>query len=125
MTRIITIIIAIALIVPAVAIASRVATGSIATAIDRAAAPQLPPGIPDRCLHATVTTKDGGNWAEVGFSGPNRSCDFWAFRAVVVLDRAHGRWHYVMAAALNSALLPCGRLGIPVAVRQDLHLPCG
>ncbi len=124
MKRIITIIIAVGLIVPAIAVASRFATGSTRTAIDRVAAPQLPPGIPDRCLYAKVTTKDGGKWAEVGFNGPNRSCDFWAFRAVVILDRVHGHWHYVMAAALNSALLPCGRLGIPVAVQQDLHLPC-
>ena len=124
MKRIITIIIALGLIVPAVAVASRVATGSTRNAIDRAAAPQLPPGIPDRCLYAKVTTKDGGKWAEVGFNGPNRSCDFWAFRATVILHRAHGRWHYVMEAARNSAPLPCGRFSIPVAVQRDLHLPC-
>ena len=122
MKRIITIIIALGLIVPAVAVASRVATGSTRNAIDRAAAPQVPSGIPERCLFAQVTTKDGGNWAEVGFNGPQyRSCERWGFNGVVILRRTRGRWHYVTA---GSAMLPCGRLGIPVAVRQDLHLPC-
>lgn len=122
MKRIITIIIALGLIVPAVAVASRVATGSTRTAIDRAASPQLPPGIPERCLFARVTTKDGGNWATVGFDGLRyRSCGRWGFNGDVILRRARGRWQYVTA---GSALLPCGRFGIPVAVRQDLHLPC-
>jgi hypothetical protein len=120
--RIITIIIALGLIVPAVAVASRVATGGTRNAIDRAAAPQVPQGIPERCLFAQVTTKDGGNWAEVGFNGPQyRSCGRWGFNGVVILRRTRGRWHYVTA---GSAMLPCGRLGIPVAVRQDLHVPC-
>jgi len=120
--RIITIIIVLGLLVPAIAVASRVATGSTRNAIDRAAARQLPPGIPERCLVAQVTTKDGGNWAEVGFNGPHyRSCGRWGFNGVVILRRAHGRWDYITA---GSAMLPCRRLGIPVAVRQDLHLPC-
>lgn len=122
MKRIITIIIVLGLIVPAVAVASRVATGSTGNAIDRAAAPQVPTGIPERCLFAQVTTKDGGNWAEVGFNGlHNRSCGPWGLNGVVILRRTHGRWNYVTA---GSALIPCGRLGIPVAVRQDLHVPC-
>jgi hypothetical protein len=120
--RIITIIFALGLIVPAVAVASRVATGSTRNAIDRAASPQLPPGIPEGCLFAQVTTKDGGNWATVGFDGlHDRSCGRWGFNGVVILRRTHGRWDYVTA---GSAMLPCGRLGIPVAVRQDLHVPC-
>jgi hypothetical protein len=120
--RIITIIIALGLIVPAVAVASRLATGSTRTAIDRAAAPQLPGGIPQRCLAAEVTTKDGGNWATVGFNGSHcRSLPRWAFNGVVIVHRARRTWHYVTA---GSALIPCGRLGIPVAVRRDLHLPC-
>lgn len=122
MKRIITITVVLGLVLPAVAVASRVATGRTQTAIDRAAAPQVPSGIPERCLHAQVTTKDGGNWAEVGFNGLHyRSCGRWAFNGVVVLRRARGRWEYVTA---GSALLRCGRLGIPVAVRRDLHLPC-
>lgn len=121
--RIITIIIVLGLIVPAVAVASRVATGSTRTSIDRAAAPQLPGGIPHRCLWAEVTTKGGGNWATVGFNGTQtyRSCGRWAFNGVVIVHRARRTWHYVTA---GSALLPCGRLGIPIAVRRDLHLPC-
>ena len=69
-----------------------------------------------------VTTKDGGNWAIVGFNGLHyRSClRRWGFNGVVILRCARGRWEYVTA---GSALLPCGRLGIPIAVRQDLHLP--
>ena len=63
MKRIITIIIVLGLVLPAFAVASRVATGSTRNALDRAAAPQLPPGISERCLLAQVTTKDGGNWA--------------------------------------------------------------
>jgi hypothetical protein len=119
--RIITTVIVLGLVLPAVAVASRVATGGTRNAIDRAAAPQVPPGIPERCLFAQVTTKDGGNWAEVGFNGLDRSCGRWGFNGVVILRRARGRWHYVTA---GSAMLPCGRLGIPIAVRQDLHLPC-
>jgi hypothetical protein len=119
--RIITIIIALGLIAPAVAVASRRATGSARTAIDRAAALQLP-GIPQRCLAAEVTTKDGGNWATVGFNGTHyRSCERWVFNGFVILHRARRTWHYVTS---GSALIPCGRLGIPVAVRRDLHLPC-
>jgi hypothetical protein len=124
MKRIITITITIVLglVMPAVALASRVATGSTRTAIERAAAPQLSGGIPQRCLLAKVTTKDGGNWAEVGFNGyAGHSCGRWAFNGVVIVHRARRTWHYVTA---GSALIPCGRLGIPVAVRGDLHLPC-
>jgi hypothetical protein len=120
--RIIITIVAIGLVVPAGAVASRVAVGGTRTAIDRAAARQLPPGIPERCLFAQVTTKDGGSWAEVGFNGRHyRSCGRWGFNGVVILRRAHGRWDYVTD---GSAMLPCGRVGIPIAVRQDLRLPC-
>jgi hypothetical protein len=120
--RIITMIMVLGLVLPAVAVASRVATGGTRNAIDRAAAPQLPPGIPERCLFAQVTTKDGGNWAEVGFNGTaGRSCGRWAFNGVDVDRRARGRWDYVTS---GSAMIPCGQFGIPVAVRQDLHLPC-
>jgi hypothetical protein len=120
--RIITIILALGLIVPAVAVASRVATASTRNAIDRVAAPLNPPGIPERCLFAQVTTKDGGKWAEVGFNGyAGHSCGRWAFNGVDIEHLAHGRWHYVTS---GSALIPCGRFGIPVAVQQDLHLPC-
>ena len=122
MKRIITIIIAVGLIVPVVAVASRPATSSTRTAIDRAAAPQLPGGIPQRCLLSEVTTKDHGNWATVAFKEPNsRSCGRWGFNGVVIVHRARRTWHYVTA---GSALIPCGRLGVPMAVRQDLHLPC-
>jgi hypothetical protein len=120
--RIVIAIIFVGLILPGAAIASRVATGSTLKALDRAAAPQLPAGIPERCLFGHVTTKDGGSWAEVGFDSLHlRSCQRWGFNGVVILHRARGSWEYVTA---GSALLPCGRLGIPVAVRHDLHMPC-
>jgi hypothetical protein len=117
-----TVIIAVGLIVPAVAFASRVATGSTRSAIERAAAPQLPGHIPQRCLLVEETTKDGGNWATVWFKEPNsHSCGRWAFNGVVIVHRARSHWHYVTA---GSDLGPCGRLGVPVKVRRDLHLPC-
>jgi hypothetical protein len=120
--RIIITIVAVGLVVPAVAVASRVATGRTRTAVEQAAAPQLPGGIPQRCLLAEVTTKDGGNWATVAFKEPNsRSCGRWGFNGVVIVHRARGTWHYVTA---GSALIPCGRLGVPAAVRRDLQLPC-
>ena len=122
MKRIMTIIFVLGLVLPAGAVGSRVATGRTRTAIERAAAPQEP-GIPERCLDTQVTTKDGGNWATVAFNGlHHRFCERWGFNGVVVVHRARWSWEYVTS---GSALIPCGRSGIPVAVRQDLHLPCG
>ncbi len=122
MKRIVTFIIAVGLIVPAVAVASRVATGSTRIAIERAALGSGYTRFPQRCLLVEVTTKAGGTWATVGFNGAYQgSCERWAFDGVGIVHRALGRWHLVGG---GSAQLPCGRLGIPVAVRQDLHLPC-
>lgn len=68
-----------------------------------------------------MSTQDGGNWAEVGFNGyAARSCGRWAFNGVDIEHRAPRTWHYVTD---GSALIPCGRFGIPVAVRRDLHDP--
>lgn len=120
MKRIITTIIAFGLVMPAVAVASRVATGSSRTAIERAVAPGYDG--PQRCLLVEVTTRDGGNWATISFNPANeRSCEGRQFNGLDIAHRAHGRWHNVTS---GSAQIPCGRLGIPVAVRQDLHLPC-
>ena len=122
MKRIITIIFVLGLVLPAAAVASRVATGRTRTAIERAAAPQLR-GIPERCLVARVTTKDGDNWATVAFNAMNyRSCERRVFNGSVIVHRARRTWHYVTS---GSARIPCGRSGIPIAVRQDLHLSCG
>jgi hypothetical protein len=110
------------LVVPAVAVASRVATGPTRKALDRADDPLVPRGIPDRCLFAQVTTKDGGNWAEVGFNGRGgHRCARWEYNGVDIFRRTRGRWRHVLG---GSAMLPCGRFGIPVAVQHDLHLPC-
>jgi hypothetical protein len=122
-------IIVLGLVLPAVAVASRVATGSTRNAIVHEAELRALTGIPERCLYARVTTKDGGNWAEVSFNGNSgHSCARWAFNGVVILRRTrltHGRWDYVTS---GSAMIPCGRsstfIGIPLAVQQDLHLPC-
>ena len=121
MKRIIVIVIALGLVVPAMAVASRVATGSTRTAIERIVAPQGS-SIPQRCVLVEVTTKDGDNWATWGFNGAHySSCGRWGFNGVDILQRAHGHWKAVTS---GSAMIPCGRFGIPLAVRQDLHLPC-
>jgi hypothetical protein len=49
------------------------------------------------------------------------SCLKWAANGVAIDHRVNGRWRWV---ASGSAEMPCGRLGIPVAVREDLRLPC-
>jgi hypothetical protein len=113
-------VIALAVLVPAVAVARRLATGTTRTAIERVAVPGFDG--PQRCLIVAVTTKDGGNWATVGFNGADyRSCASWGLNGVYILHRARGRWRNVTS---GSALIPCGRFGIPVAVRRDLALPC-
>lgn len=109
------------LALPAIALASRVATGATRTAIERAAGNGYT-GIPQRCLLVEITTKDAGRWATVGFNGARaQTCAKWGFNGVSIMHRRLGRWHYVTA---GSAGIPCGRFHIPVAVRQDLHLPC-
>jgi hypothetical protein len=106
----------------ATAAASRLATDGTRTAIERAVAPAVASGVPQRCLLALLTTKDGGDWGTVGFNEHNlHSCIRWAFNGVSIAHRIGGRWQYV---ASGSADIPCGRLGIPVAVRVDLRLPC-
>lgn len=121
MKRIITTVFVVGLLVPAVAVARRVATGSTRTAIERAVASAF--NAPQRCVLVYVTTKDRGNWGTMSFNPANeRSCEGWQFNGVDIAHRAHGRWQSVTS---GSAEIPCGRLGIPVAVRLDLDLPCG
>jgi hypothetical protein len=103
---------------PAAAVASRAATGRTRMAILRAVDPGYPG--PQRCLLVRVTTKDGGNWATVGFN-PVNSCAQWGFNGVNIAHRVRGRWRNVTS---GSAMIPCGRYGIPPAVRRDLGLPC-
>lgn len=122
MKRIVTITVALGLLLPAVAVASRVATGGTRIAIERAALGSGYTRFPQRCLLVDVTTKGGGKWATVGFNGAHYpSCDRWAFDGLGIVHRALGRWHLVDG---GSAQFPCARLGIPIAVRQDLDLPC-
>ena len=102
------------------AAASRIATGALRTAIVRAGDPSF--SGPQRCLVVRVTTKDGGNWATVGFNAASAgSCARWGFNGVAIVHRARSRWRSVTA---GSAEIPCGHFGIPVAVRADLRLPC-
>lgn len=116
------------LLLPALAAAERVATGSEQKAIDRAA--QAPdraahvPGIPDRCLLAEVTTKDGGNWANVSSNAAAHSlplCANHVFDGFDIVRRTHGHWHYVTG---GSVPIQCAHIGIPIAVRKDLRLLC-
>jgi len=108
------------LVLATTATASRLARDGTRTAIERAAAPAL--DAPQRCLLVLVTSKDGGNWGTVSFNEHNqRSCARWAFDGVGIAQRVRGRWENVTS---GSADIPCGRLGIPVAVRSDLRLPC-
>jgi hypothetical protein len=107
------------LLLPALAAAERVATGSEQKAIDRAA--RLP-SIPDRCLTARVTTKDGGNWANVSFNVAHaRSCADSVFSGYDIVHRIHGHWHFETSGSIP---IQCAHLGIPVAVRKDLRLLC-
>lgn len=111
---------AVMLAAPAGAVAKRIVTGSTKMAIVRTVPTALP--TPLRCLVVYVTTKDGGNWATMGFNNAMlHSCIRWAANGVAIVHRVDGRWRFVGA---GSAEIPCGRLGIPVAVRQDLGLPC-
>jgi hypothetical protein len=81
---IITLMIAVGLVVPAVAVASRAATGSTRTAIERAVAPAY--SGPQRCRLVDVTTKDGGNWA-TGASTQPTSAPADAGRSTVSISR--------------------------------------
>jgi hypothetical protein len=111
--------IAVGLVMPGVAIASRIATGNARAVIERAVLPAY--NGPQQCLVVRISTKDL-NWATVGFNAVGqRSCGRWAFNGVDIAHRAHGRWRNVTS---GSAEIPCGRFGIPTVVRRDLRLPC-
>jgi hypothetical protein len=119
-TRAVTLAAILGVLLPAAAAASRLATDGTRTAIERAVAPAFDG--PQRCVLVLVTSKDGGNWGTFSFNGNNLgSCTHWAFNGVDIAHRVRGRWQNVTS---GSADIPCGRLGIPVAVRLDLHLPC-
>src|SRR5947209_6651889 len=121
-TRAVTLAAILGVLLSATAAASRVATDGTRSAIERVVAPAFAFAVPQRCLVVLVTTKDGGNWGTVGLNLQNlRSCTRWAFNGVAIAHRVAGRWEYVGG---GSADVPCGRLGIPVAVRVDLRLPC-
>jgi hypothetical protein len=121
MKRIVIIITAVALLVPAVALAHRAATGSTRTAILRATRLLLP-GEPRRCPLIEVTTKDGGNWATAQSGSEVGSCKRWIANDGELVHRVRGRWH---AIGVGDGPAPCGKLGIPVVVRRDLDLNCG
>src|SRR6201989_334290 len=106
----------------ATAAAIRPATDGTRSAIERVVAPAFAFPVPERCLLVLVTTKDDGNWGTVGLNLQNlHSCTRWAFNGVAIAHRVGGRWDYVGG---GSADIPCGRLGIAVAVRLCLLLSC-
>lgn len=120
---IITLTIVAGLFVPAVAVASRIATGNTKKAIDRALTAELG-GIPGRCLVVRVTTKDGGNWANVSSNlaaAHSVLCAKHVFNGFDIVRRTHAHWHYVTG---GSVAINCAHFGIPVAVRKDLRLDC-
>lgn len=113
---IITVIVAVGLVAPAVAVARRVATGSTRAAIERAA---IGHGEPQRCVLVYVTTKDGGNWATAAL---NPRCPRVA-QGVGIVHRTHGSWRLVTGGSAFGCR-ELRQLGMPVAVRHDLRLAC-
>jgi len=122
LTRALTLAGLLGLTLSATAAASQLATDGTRTAIERVVAPAFAFAVPERCLLVRVTTDDGGNWGTAGLNLQNLgSCARWAFNGVAIAHRVGGRWEYVGG---GSADIPCGGLGVPVAVRLDLRLPC-
>ena len=110
-----------ALTVPAVAGASRIATGRLRAAIEKAAAKEMATGIPQSCLVVRVTTIGAGNWAAVGLNYRKAACNVG--NGIVLVHRMRGKWHFVGAGS-SMPRTACKRDGIPVAVQRDLRIPC-
>lgn len=113
---VITLTLSVGMATPTVAVARRVATASTRVAIEHAS---LGYRGPQRCVLVYVTTKDGGNWATAAIKN---TCT-GAVGGLAIAHRTHGRWHL----ADGGSAFGCRelrRLGMPAAVRRDLHLPC-
>jgi hypothetical protein len=115
------IVLAAVLVLPGVAAAHRQATGATRAAIERLLHFPLP-GEPQGCVWIEQTTRDGGSWATTESARPVPACRHWQANDYVLVHRAHGRWRQ---AGGGDGPLPCAKLRIPIAVRQDLKLACG
>jgi hypothetical protein len=83
--------VAVVLVAPGAAIARQIVTGTTKTAIVRTVPTALP--TPQRCLVVYVMTKDGGNWATMGFNNAMlQSCIRWAANGVAIVHLVDGRW---------------------------------
>lgn len=121
MRRAIVICVVFVLTVPAVAVASRIATGKLRVAIVKAAAKEMATGIPQSCLVVRVTTIGPGNWATVGLNYRTAACN--VVNGIVVVHRVRGRWHFVDEGS-SMPMTECKKDSIPVAVQRDLRIPC-
>lgn len=114
-------VIALALAAPAVAGASRIATGQLRAAIVQATAKEMAAGIPQSCLVVRVTTIGAGNWATVGLNYRRASCN--VANGIVVVHRVRGKWHFVDEGS-DMSIAACRKDRIPIAVQHDLGIPC-
>jgi len=121
MTRSAAFVIVLALAVPAVGGASRIATGRLRAAIEKAAAKEFATGIPQSCLVVRVTTIGAGNWATVALNYRKAACD--VANGIVIVHRVRGKWHYVDEGS-DLPMTECTKDRIPVAVQHDLRIPC-
>jgi hypothetical protein len=119
--RAVAILIALAITVPAVAGASRIATGQLRAAIVKAAAKEMATGIPQSCLVVRVTTIGAGNWATVGLNYGKAACN--VANGIVVVHRVRGKWHFVDEGS-DMPMTVCKKDAIPLAVQHDLRIPC-
>lgn len=121
MRRILILVAVTAGVLPAAAIARRLARpgekAAILTAVHRAH--QLPNRVSARCLTVYVSSVDAG-WATVSFRYLP-SCVSQAGNGVIIMHRARGRWRFIGAGSDFSCPLP-GH--IPRAVQRDLRLLC-
>ena len=111
-------------VLPGVAIAHRMATGSTRRAIERSAFGKSSPffDLPQSCVLVEVTTKDGRNWATVAIKGDGGgACGPRASYGIDLVHHTRAGWRSV---AGGSAGVNCAELRIPAVVRKDLELPC-
>lgn len=116
------------MMVPAVALAAKPATGRQKTALLRAFGDSPTPA---HCLTALVSTANR-SWGEVYFTGlwgahqrMPRGCEKYAANGVTIFHVRHGRWHMVTSG--SSFVSNGGRCrvpGVPKAVVKDFRL-CG
>lgn len=111
-------------LLPAVAVARRVASGNEKTAIVHAArrAHDIPAADKTSCLKVFVSTANR-TWANLTDRSTAKRCQPETPTPVltVVLHRRDGRWHVVLAGNLIICPLP---KSIPRGVKRDLKISC-